>query len=88
VKSAKQVFEHPQVVHRNMKLSLPHSSGVDVPGVANPIRLSETPIRYDRSAPTLGEHNQVILKERLGLSNEYIANLTAKGVVASRDPPP
>jgi crotonobetainyl-CoA:carnitine CoA-transferase CaiB-like acyl-CoA transferase len=88
INDMKQVFEHPQVVHRNMKLSLPHSSGVDVPGVANPIRLSETPIRYDRAAPTLGEHNQVILKERLGLSNEYIANLTAKGVVASRDPPP
>jgi crotonobetainyl-CoA:carnitine CoA-transferase CaiB-like acyl-CoA transferase len=77
----RQVFEDPQVVHRDMQLSLPHSAGVNAPGVANPIRLSETPIRYGRSAPTLGEHNQAILNGRLGLSTDRIAELKAKGVV-------
>ena len=76
-----QVFEDPQVKHRDMQLSLPHSSGVDAPGVANPIRLSETPIRYARAAPTLGEHNQAILGGRLNLSAERITELEAKGVV-------
>ena len=76
-----QVFEDPQVKHRDMQLSLPHSTGVCAPSVANPIRLSETPIRYERSAPTLGEHNQAILRGRLGLSAERIAELEAKGVV-------
>lgn len=81
IHNMKQVFEDPQVMHRDMQLSLPHSAGVNAPGVANPIRLSETPIRYERSAPTLGEHNQAILNRRLGLSDERIAELKAKGVV-------
>ncbi len=77
----KQVFEDPQVMHRDMQLSLPHSAGVDAPGVANPIRLSETPIRYERAAPTLGEHNQAILHERLGITNERLAELKTRGIV-------
>ena len=81
IQNMKQVFEDPQVMHRDMQLSLPHHAGVNAPGVANPIRLSDTPIRYSRSAPTLGEHNQAILKERLGMSDERMAELKAKGVV-------
>ena len=81
IHNMKQVFEDPQVMHRDMRLSLPHSAGVNAPGVANPIRLSETPIRYERSAPTLGEHNRAILNGRLGISDERIAELKAKGVV-------
>lgn len=81
IHNMKQVFEDPQVRHRDMQLSLPHSAGVNAPGVANPIRLSDTPIRYERSAPTLGEHNQAILNGRLGLSDERIAELKRKGVV-------
>lgn len=81
IHNMKQVFEDAQVMHRDMQLSLPHSAGVNAPSVANPIRLSETPIRYGRSAPTLGEHNQAILHGRLGLSDDRIAELKARGVV-------
>jgi crotonobetainyl-CoA:carnitine CoA-transferase CaiB-like acyl-CoA transferase len=77
----KQVFENPQVTHREMQLSLEHSAGVHTPSVANPIRMSETPIRYGRSAPILGEHNDSILGGRLGLSPERIAELKSKGVI-------
>ncbi|MFG3756490.1 CoA transferase, partial [Klebsiella pneumoniae] len=35
-----QVFRDPQVQHRGMRLSLPHSAGVEAPAVASPIRLS------------------------------------------------
>ncbi|MFI5447369.1 CaiB/BaiF CoA transferase family protein [Polaromonas sp. UC242_47] len=81
INNMKQVFEDPQVTHRDMQLSLPHNTGVHAPSVANPIRLSATPIRYERSAPTLGEHNQAILRDRLGLSDERLAELQARGVV-------
>ena len=81
INNMKQVFEDPQVSHRDMQLSLPHNAGVQAPSVANPIRLSATPIRYERSAPTLGEHNQAILRDRLGLSDERLAELQARGVV-------
>lgn len=77
----KQVFEDPQVRHRDMQLALAHSTGVQAPSVASPIRLSATPIQYGRSAPVLGEHNVAVLQGRLGLSAERIAELQAKGVV-------
>jgi crotonobetainyl-CoA:carnitine CoA-transferase CaiB-like acyl-CoA transferase len=76
-----EVFEDPQVRHRNMHLSLPHSAGVDAPSIANPIRLSDTPIQYQGSAPQLGEHNDAILQQRLGLSDERMAELQAKGII-------
>jgi len=80
INNLQQVFEDPQVQHRQMKLDLPHGAGVPAPAVANPMRLSDTPIRYTRSAPTLGEHTHVVLQQ-LGLSPERIAELQAKGVV-------
>lgn len=81
IHNMKQVFDDPQVQHRNMQLSLPHGAGVQAPSVANPIRLSDTPIQYQNSAPVLGEHTREILKERLGFSDERMAELQSKGVI-------
>jgi crotonobetainyl-CoA:carnitine CoA-transferase CaiB-like acyl-CoA transferase len=81
VNNLQQVFEDPQVRHRNMCISLPHGSGAAVPMVANPIRLSATPIRYDAAAPRLGEHSDAILRERLGLSAERIADLRSRNII-------
>jgi crotonobetainyl-CoA:carnitine CoA-transferase CaiB-like acyl-CoA transferase len=81
IHNMQQVFEDPQVQHRGMKLSLPHSAGVDAPAVASPLRFSETPIRYGRAAPTLGEHTDEVLAEKLGMDVKRIAALRAKGVV-------
>lgn len=77
----KQTLDDPQVRHRGMELSLPHSAGVNAPALANPIRLSETPVTYRRAAPQLGEHNQKILQDRLGYSAEHMAGLRARGVI-------
>ncbi|WP_288251515.1 CaiB/BaiF CoA-transferase family protein [uncultured Hydrogenophaga sp.] len=77
----KQALEDPQVVHRGLQLNLPHAMGVPAPSLANPIRLSRTPIRYRSAAPQLGQHNQQILQERLGLSDERLAEFKARGVV-------
>ncbi|MES2972631.1 MAG: CaiB/BaiF CoA-transferase family protein [Pseudomonadota bacterium] len=81
INDMKQVFDDGQVRHRGMKLSLPHGAGVDAPAVASPIRMSETPIRYGRSAPLLGEHNEDILSGRLGLGAERLAGLKAKKII-------
>ena len=76
-----QVFENKQVQYRQMKIDLPHAIGTTAPGVASPIRLSDTPVRHHRAAPTLGEHNRDVLQGRLGLSDAQMAELQAKGVV-------
>lgn len=81
INNMQQVFEDPQVQHRGMRLSLPHGSGVQAPAVANPMRFSETPIRYGRSAPRLGEHTDDVLAHGLGLSAQRIAELRAHGAI-------
>jgi crotonobetainyl-CoA:carnitine CoA-transferase CaiB-like acyl-CoA transferase len=40
-------------------------------------KLSETPIEINRRAPRLGEHNEEIYRELLGLSAEKLAELRA-----------
>ena len=47
-----QVFEHPQVKSRGLQLELPHPLAGSVPSVANPIRMSATPPRYETAPPT------------------------------------
>src|SRR6185295_9943036 len=51
-----QVFADPQVMSRAMRIELPHPLAGRVPLVANPIRLSGSPIEYRRGPPLLGEH--------------------------------
>jgi crotonobetainyl-CoA:carnitine CoA-transferase CaiB-like acyl-CoA transferase len=51
-----QVFADPQVIARGLRLDLPHATAGTVPGVANPIRFSATPLAPERAPPVLGEH--------------------------------
>jgi crotonobetainyl-CoA:carnitine CoA-transferase CaiB-like acyl-CoA transferase len=81
INNLEQVFEDPQVRHRQMKLTLPHPVGGEMPNLANPIRFSDTPIQYERAAPTLGEHTDEVLATRLGMPAERIAELKAKGIL-------
>ena len=75
-----QVFEHPQVRSRQMRLDLPHPLSGTVPSVASPIKMSGTPLRYEVAPPTLGQHTREVL-ESAGLSADEIEQLHAAGVV-------
>jgi crotonobetainyl-CoA:carnitine CoA-transferase CaiB-like acyl-CoA transferase len=74
------VFADPQVQHRGMRVDLPHAAGGSAPQVANPIRLSFTPISYRRAPPTLGQDTNDVLRE-LGRSEDAIKALRKAGVV-------
>lgn len=76
-----QVFEHPQVRHRGMQISLPHPSAGSAPLVANPIKYSATPIRYEKAPPTLGQHTDQVLASLGKFSATDIAALRNKGVI-------
>ncbi|MFY9348280.1 MAG: CaiB/BaiF CoA-transferase family protein [Orrella sp.] len=76
-----QVFEDVQVKERDMKIHLRHDAGVDVPSVASPIRMSQTPVRLEKSAPVLGSHTVDILQKELGLTTDQIAGLREKGII-------
>lgn len=76
-----QVFEHPQVRHRGMKIELPHPSAGTTPMVANPIKFSATPVTYGKAPPTLGQHTKQILSTIGGFSESDIAQLTERGII-------
>jgi crotonobetainyl-CoA:carnitine CoA-transferase CaiB-like acyl-CoA transferase len=82
IASINQVFDNPQVRHRNMQLELDHPTAGKVPSVANPIRMSATPVTYDKAPPVLGQHTEQVLRELLALDPEQIAQLESDGVIA------
>ncbi|MEY8879272.1 MAG: CaiB/BaiF CoA transferase family protein [Leptothrix sp. (in: b-proteobacteria)] len=59
------VFADPQVVARGLRVDLPHPLAGTVPTVANPIRLSATPVRYALAPPQLGVHAAQVLADWL-----------------------
>jgi len=83
VNTIDRVFEDPQVKAREMRIDLPHPLAGDgtVPLIANPVKLSGTPIEYRHAPPTLGQHTDEILAEVLGLDADEIAAEKAKGAI-------
>jgi crotonobetainyl-CoA:carnitine CoA-transferase CaiB-like acyl-CoA transferase len=75
-----QVFEHPQVRSRELKIDLTHPLSGTVPMVANPIKMSATPLRYEAGPPTLGQHTREVLAAA-GLDASEIDRLQAAGVI-------
>jgi crotonobetainyl-CoA:carnitine CoA-transferase CaiB-like acyl-CoA transferase len=77
-----QVFADPQVVHRELRIDLPHPVAGRVPGVRNPVRYSRTALEYERAPPGLGADTRAELATRLGLDPQAIEGLAARGVIA------
>jgi crotonobetainyl-CoA:carnitine CoA-transferase CaiB-like acyl-CoA transferase len=57
-----QALTHPQTLHRNMIVDIPHPTAGKVTVVGNPIHFSETPVQYNMAPPLLGEHTDSVLK--------------------------
>ena len=61
-----QVFADEQIKARGVQITLPHALSGEVALVANPIRLSRTPVEYRTAPPLLGEHSAEVLADWLG----------------------
>ena len=81
INSIDQVFANEQVLARGLQIGLTRDDGVQVPGVANPVQFSATPIEYDKAAPTLGDGTEKILLDVLGLDPQRIAALKSSGAI-------
>jgi crotonobetainyl-CoA:carnitine CoA-transferase CaiB-like acyl-CoA transferase len=83
VNNIDQVFADPQVLHRQMKISMPYpaaaSGHVDL--IGSPLKLSETPVDYRLAPPTCGQDTDTVLREMLYLSDDDIRTLREKGVI-------
>jgi crotonobetainyl-CoA:carnitine CoA-transferase CaiB-like acyl-CoA transferase len=74
------LFADPQLIHRRVWRELPHAELERFHYVAPPYIFSETPAEQ-RPSPLLGEHNQLVYRELLGLSGGEIEQLIADGVI-------
>lgn len=70
INTISEMFDDPQVKARGLKIELKDSEGNIIPGVRNPVILSETPLRYERPSPRHGEHTVEILAELEELENK------------------
>jgi crotonobetainyl-CoA:carnitine CoA-transferase CaiB-like acyl-CoA transferase len=80
VASSPDLVADPQLRERGHFVRLAHSLGETVVESAR-YQLSETPARYDRSAPPPGRDNDYVLYELLGYSHERIAALKETGTL-------
>jgi len=81
INNFKEVFENEQVISRKIKLEVPHPSTGSMKLVASPIRLSKTPVEVRMPPPTLGQHTDNILRDRLNLNSVAIDELRQKRII-------
>ncbi|MBU3549008.1 CaiB/BaiF CoA-transferase family protein [Polynucleobacter sp. MG-28-Ekke-A2] len=81
INNFKEVFENEQVIHRGVQIDVPHPTVGTMKLVASPMRLSKTPTEVRMAPPTLGQHTQEILHERLKLDDQAIEVLRTKGII-------
>jgi crotonobetainyl-CoA:carnitine CoA-transferase CaiB-like acyl-CoA transferase len=71
----------PQLGHRGHFVTLEHPCMGECGYERNGFRLSDAPGGYDRPSPTLGEHNEMVLGDILGLDEAERARLLDEGVL-------
>jgi crotonobetainyl-CoA:carnitine CoA-transferase CaiB-like acyl-CoA transferase len=73
------VFNDPQVAHRQMLQQVPHPLGGSVPQVVSPLRFTEAPLSFEHAPPLLGQHTAEVLSE-LGIAAAEQSELQQRGV--------
>ena len=81
INNFEEVFDNEQVKARGVQIHVPHPTAGTMKLVASPMRLSETPVEVRMAPPTLGQHTDEILQERLSLDSNAIAALQEKGII-------
>lgn len=81
---ASEAIHDEQVIARDMIIDMTHPLLGEYKAVNFPVKFSETPGKVHSPAPLLGEHNNTILTEYLGYSEEEIEALYKGGVLSQR----
>ena len=84
VNNLQEVFNDPQVKHREMEITMSHDTADEkaVHLIGNPIKMSDTPVTYRHPPPRVGEHSAEILSEFLGIDDTEIDELTKNGTIS------
>ena len=70
-----EVFGDVHVRARGMRVDQYGPDSSRISSTAFPVKLSKTPAHYHTAPPLLGEHNDDVLKDWVGLSDQAIAAL-------------
>jgi CoA:oxalate CoA-transferase len=84
VRSPNEAVRDKNVIERGETLPIAHPDyGMtdDVYGMGLPIMMSDSKLGFDKSAPTLGEHNEAIYKEFLHYTDDDIKKLKANKTI-------
>jgi len=81
VASIEDVMNHPQVRAQRMFVDMMIQGAGNLPHPRLPIDLSGTPPQIISPAPTVGEHNEYVYGEMLGLSGGEIERLRLEGII-------
>jgi len=82
VNTLEQVFNHPQIKHREMVKQVPNQQGELIDTIASPINLSATPLQYNSASPDLGQHSYQVLSKNLNYSEVKISKLFKNAIVS------
>ena len=74
------IVNDPQVLARDMMVSIPHPDVPDLKVPGSPLKLADMPPTVRHYPPSLGEHTQEVLVE-LGYSKEEVARLKEEDVI-------
>jgi crotonobetainyl-CoA:carnitine CoA-transferase CaiB-like acyl-CoA transferase len=81
INTLEQVFADPHVIARGNLIEMAGNSGNPVTLIANPVRLSATPVDYRLPPPMLGEHTNEVLTDMLGLDATDLAALRRDDII-------
>lgn len=79
--SNEEIFNDPHFRARGLATEVDHPAMGKQVVLGPPWRFSETPARVERSAPTIGEHNEYVFGELLGISGREIQRLIEAEIV-------
>lgn len=81
VESGEDLVADPQLNHRGTHVVLDHPEVGQHIYAPPPYRLSRTPAELAMPAPCIGQHNEYVLKEVLGMSDDEVADLLIAGAL-------
>ena len=76
-----ELFTDPQLEARRFFVEVDHAQAGRLTYPGAPFKMSETPWAVRRPAPLLGEHNNLVYRDRLGLKHEELARLSKLGII-------